>query len=386
MPEDTPEEDSDAATDPESSDDEASQGSESKDDETEAVKELKSRFRFRVTNEDKYGFENEKDDKPYVEESSTEKSEALKEGQPKAAEVMRYFKKDKTYSRTIITILSSGLNDLLIWALSLDPRINHGRSSSKQRFSSPFEPVIQHWQKLEELTDPDAVRKALADGAEYKDNCTEEAVAKDMKMFLEIVQYTPDIRPYFRTERDLQKREQSVTFEMLWTIFPPGKIIYSTNQFKRPQFYMVDQADKGVSKQYDTPGPKDYWTLRCWYYDWDGSKFVRMAARCRFKRFEKSMPITKLPAYPIDYVKDCEGVEKSLIDRGRKFARLCQGPAKLSNYTGPGFLRGEVFEKTAQKFSKPALDSYEESNSGRTAEDVSKAPAGSTVRTHLIAK
>ena len=354
-----------------------------KDGDTDLEKLLKSRLRFRDAREDKNGIETETEAGPFTDESLKEQTKESKDDEKKAAEVVRHYEDDGTYSYTVITILSSNLNNLLLSALRQDPRINHGRTSNMQRFFSPYEPVIHHWESLEKLTNADAVHNALFSNTEDRNSLEEEAIATDLQMFLKVVQDTPEVRPYFRTERELQEREQSVTFEMLWTLFPPDTILYTTNQFKRPQCYIVKQADEGISKRYKTPSPKDYWLLKCSYIDWDGSKYVQMAARCKFMRFEKSLPITKLPAYPLSYFGKREDLEKKLFERGQKFARLCKDDFRLSNYEGLGILRGEVFEKTTPKSSKSLMDWLDESSSGKTSEDTIKAPRSSMVSTIL---
>ena len=278
-----------------------------------------------------------------------------------------------------------------------DPRVNHGSISTKQWFFSPFEPLIHHWDELEKLANAEAARTKLVKETENNNgrvgvvagsrNEGEDfgVIASDLKMLLQIVQETPDIRSYFRTECEMQQREESVTFEMLWTIFSPGTVIYTNTRFNSPEFYMVDQADAGISsKRWDgvstTP---DYWLLKCWCYDWDGSEFVRMAAQCRFKRFEKSMSITKLPAYPVQYNAKSGDLKTLLLTRGKKFARLCRGDSKLSYYVGPGFLHDELFEKIAHGFSKLTSDSHDESVLGRSSEEFSKSPRRSTVSKSL---
>lgn len=83
-----------------------------------------------------------------------------------------------------------------------------------------------------------------------------------------------------------------ITFQTLWTLFPPGSLIYGKLFQGQDQVFIVE----------DNMGP---WTddqkffLRCWTYDWDGSHFQRLPLKLEFKHFEESKPIDSLSFYPL---------------------------------------------------------------------------------------
>ena len=98
------------------------------------------------------GFDHEEDIDPPVDDTPTQKPEAA---ESRAVEVLRFMTNDKQYRGTTITVLSPGLEALLLFALGSDPPSTHGRISTKQRFYSPFVPLIHHWDELEDLATPE---------------------------------------------------------------------------------------------------------------------------------------------------------------------------------------------------------------------------------------
>lgn len=350
---------------------------------------------------DEQGNEQETDTRPLIKEPVSEQPAAL---ETKAVEVVRHLSSGKEYVNTTITILSQELNTLIRYALSEDPRVIHNGSASLQRFTSPFEPIIQIWNGFLDLANPagegqwisrlrarlsrprplDLFETTLDDTlAHWSDG--KDSAFSDLQLLMQVVENTPEVSSYLRFDRKAQMATKTVTFETLWTLFPPGEMVYATSALKSPQLFIVDHVDSTImsGRRYESLSNRpDQWPLYCWYYDWDGFKFVRTRARCLIGRFSGTKPITSLPCYPLKYHKDSAALEKQLADRGKKFCRLCLGTPKLLDFAGESFVYGEAFEKT---FRESAAQSVTERYfSTRLGRDSTKAPKRVQVGTFVI--
>lgn len=112
-----------------------------------------------------------------------------------------------------------------------------------------------------------------------------------------------------------------ITFKYIWTIFPPGELIYSCGDYDPDRFYAVKTSQRtrrGVSYE-----------LSCRFVDWDGNAFGYGHRELFIEFFKGTKKITDLEAYPEKYIPDYEAVRSSCIERGRKFRELA-GPSYKS--------------------------------------------------------
>ena len=205
----------------------------------------------------------------------------------------------------------------------------HTFRGSPSTLNSPYEPLILYWDKL-----------VLATKETPKDDNDKQARA-DLKLLLDTVSSSsgdPKLDKYFKT-RDSNNEQNSVTFETLWTIFPPGTLVYGQPFLGQDQLFIV--KDNLRPWPYRPPGhPHEdaVWNLHCWTYDWDGKLFRRMCLKLEFEYFDGQKPITSLPYHPFE-LKEQEQravIKGNLIKRGVEYRQFCtatQG-SRMFEYNG----------------------------------------------------
>lgn len=197
---------------------------------------------------------------------------------------------------------------------------------------SPYEPFIFNWNKLER-----AAKESRIDGKD-------EQARMDLGLLLDTLSNgsgDPKLDKYLKA-RDSSKEQKIVTFESLWTLFPPGSLVYGKMFLGQDQVFIVQDNSRPWPRNTSEPSP---WTLECWTYDWDGKTFKRRALVLEIESFESSKPITSLPFYPVDYHPDPEELKRRLVDRGGKYKRLCtakQG-SRMFDYEGKAILAKRGF-------------------------------------------
>lgn len=92
-----------------------------------------------------------------------------------------------------------------------------------------------------------------------------------------------------------------ITFDLLWTLFHPGGLIYASPIMNQPQVFLVNYVDT-----IDPDQPKESRVLRIWAYsmDYSGKEFNRLDIPFKLKYFEGSKPISGLQAYPLECYED----------------------------------------------------------------------------------
>ncbi|EXJ82358.1 hypothetical protein A1O3_06171 [Capronia epimyces CBS 606.96] len=203
---------------------------------------------------------------------------------------------------------------------------------------SPYEALVLNWEKLEE-----AVKVTTA-----TDNATDKQARSDLKLLLDTISSSSGdarIDKYFKI-RDSCKSQQSVTFENLWTIFPPGTLVYGRPFQDQDQLFVVlDSVRQWPYFSDEVPREQASWTLLAWTYDWDGKKFRRNCLQLEFDYFEGSKPITSLPYFPFDLHDRRHAITTALLKRGEKYRALCtatQG-SRLFDYRGNAVLEKQGF-------------------------------------------
>ncbi|KAI9795899.1 MAG: hypothetical protein M1833_006626 [Piccolia ochrophora] len=274
----------------------------------------------------------------------------------------RYDEADR-YAWTNVTLDDPAVGALLQVALAHHPAFRHEQDAVT--LVSPYEPLIHNWNGLNELAHGvsessfvstfrqrlgkfgDQRRAADAKHSSWSGTITslvdDDAVLakaiEDLKILLNHITVAPELNLYFET-REVQIKSESVSFEYVWTIFPPGEIVFSSPFMKEPQAFLVYEALKS---------DENPWSLICWTYDYDGSTFNRVAVEFSIDEFKGTRAINTLPVYPLKYhvdkegKKDAESIKKTLIERGEKFKDFCleQPGEQMFEYKGDALIRGQ---------------------------------------------
>ena len=228
---------------------------------------------------------------------------------------------DRPDGKGELEIISPDLWDLLKKLLSNYPY--HYFQGDPVTFDSPYEPFILYWDRLE--------KAAKEIPGEEKEN----QARLDLRLLLDtIASGSGDLKldKYFKA-RESHIQQRCVTFESLWTLFPPGTLVYGKPFQGQDQIFIV----KDNISPWPPVGRKTItWILECWTYDWNGKSFQRMGLQLEVELFESTKPITELPFYPLDYHPQLEDLKKRLVERGARYKKVCtlkQG-SRMLDYKG----------------------------------------------------
>lgn len=229
-------------------------------------------------------------------------------------------------ARSEIDIASPTLWSLLKENLGWYPY--HVFRESPVTLESPFEAMIFDWEKLREVAQ-EVVEEP--DGLQAR---------KDLGLLLDAISGgasgDENLDRYFKT-RDINKSQRMIQFTDLWTIFPPGTLIYGKPFQGQDQVFIVKDSARSWPQRNDN-GAKEYlpWQLIVWSYDFQGESFGRTSFVITIESFDGYVPFTSLPYFPFEYHEKKDQIMKGLISRGKHFRKLCQakGGSRLFEYAG----------------------------------------------------
>lgn len=239
-----------------------------------------------------------------------------------AATFMLYFDLKKNHTDTEMKIESAAVRSILQQKLKHYP--GYHWENPRLSIYAPFMPLIHNWDTLVKATE----EKPDDEGH------------KELKEILDAVKASKEVKEYFETRDSMG---DSVSFDFLWTIFPPGEFIILPNSFmKQKQVFIVREASERINARGDR---KRYMAIECWAYDWDGARrnFNRVAVELKIDFYKGQRLITSLPCYPLKkYPGDVEKLTESLVKRGKRFRDLCMRPAgkQMFEYDGLVYFRG----------------------------------------------
>ncbi|KAJ4289219.1 hypothetical protein N0V90_011561 [Kalmusia sp. IMI 367209] len=196
------------------------------------------------------------------------------------------------------------------------------------QLDEPFEPLVFHFDKL----------KAATEGTNPEFDARARLGLADLLYVIETQSNEDRLDAYFKT-RWLYQFERKITFEAIWTLFPPGELIYGNPYQGQEQVFVVH--DNRVTWPSKARGPWDPWRLKVWLYDWDGRHFARKYFWITFDGFDGPKQITSLPFFPLRYHDNIKEVSERLERRGHAFRDLCTAKKgeQMFQYKGPAFIR-----------------------------------------------
>ncbi|KAK8070444.1 hypothetical protein PG997_010647 [Apiospora hydei] len=217
-------------------------------------------------------------------------------------------------------------------------------SLNKLVFRAPFHPFFHRWTRFQNLLSQKKLEDASA--AEYS------------QLLYDILEQ--ELRETMEEASDLCAK-QVITYELLWTLFEPGTLVYSTmngvDQLSRVQSFQP-LPDAGCSRIVVT------------YTDYNGHKFGYATTSLKIPSFEGTKNITSLNVHPMSSRRD-EGLMKAeLRARGKRFYDLRGVQHKA--YRGSCLLLDDFTNQFRRK-----------NINGRIVIDASLAPPGANVG-HLV--
>lgn len=225
------------------------------------------------------------------------------------------------------------ITDIFLWELLkslLGHYPNHIFRGPPVPLRSPYEPLIFHWETLK-------------NAAKKKGNDENDTQARqDLNLLLDTIASgsgDPRLDQYLRSLESTNE-ESIITFETLWTLFPPGTLIYGRPFQGQDQVFVVKSNIKPWPRIRGRRRDDVSWSLLCWVYDWDGKSFHRMCLRLEIEPFEGHKPVTWLPYYPLDFHPDRESIRNGLIERGKKYRKLCTAKegSRMFTYKGQAIM------------------------------------------------
>lgn len=344
-----------------------------KDGSSTAESNNSQRIRFRDRKFNTEGFTEETDGAPIIKEGKENPGSTAH-----AMTVLRAFKSDGKYDYSVINIDDDGLRALLLHVLAHHPWLSH--LPTPLSFYSLFEPIVHNWSLLNDFACNNPSRPAVSDlysqlklgdssltgtsggllAPLMAAGSLEKATA-DLKLLLDEVRRTPGLESYFNGAREMQEKTSTVSFEYLWTIFPPGELVFSSVFMDCPQAFIVKYCRDNYTRS-GSSGEK--WILECWTYDWNGTTFYRVPVEFSFEDFKGTKSITSLPCYPLKFSREtsddaknasgvdlAEPVKQKLIKRGERYRELCLKKKgwQLFDYEGDLVTRGTGVRKIATR-------------------------------------
>ncbi|KAK4554116.1 hypothetical protein LTR86_008957 [Recurvomyces mirabilis] len=252
-----------------------------------------------------------------------------------------------------LEVFDLNLCALLKRLLAHYPPFNHFLGS-RVEIDSPYEPLIFNWDAIvaeSELRDgDDGVLRARSD-------------LRDLIVAIRKGSGDPKLDEYFRSRNDL-RRENAITFDTLWTIFPPGTLVIGQVFLDEPQLFMVEDQhetwprDNEFSRRSGTP---TIWELDCFMYDYTGNTFQRQSVKLPFREFTGATPILQLPYRPLEALGDKEREEMmaKLLGRGQGFRDYCvaRNDTRMYNYAGKAMIDHRGYRRQAASYDADDSDS-----------------------------
>jgi hypothetical protein len=233
---------------------------------------------------------------------------------PYAFTWLRTFDENKKYTNTKAIISFPELEKLI------KDNCRPSSLTNYSTFTSKFDTLVWDWERLE-----DASNKTNVQDSEEGKKAREY-----LQLLLEQIKSSSELGPYFE-KRDQWANSSEIPYDFLWTLFPPGELVYSPVIFGHPQAFIAREYE------YTSPRPrsgpqKDFFQLTCWSYDWNGETFSRVSGTLKIEKYTGAKTINTLKFYPAKYYVDKNGrpaVEKlrnDLKKRGEKFRQFCISP------------------------------------------------------------
>jgi hypothetical protein len=284
-------------------------------------------------------------------------------------QVRRRFDYDGKYTETVVDIKSKVLRNFLRTVMSSCKAVSLEEDTptvDPDMFFLYLEDIKKHYKKMNGKSGSNRkpTHKAAAKGATH------------LKCLIGYVE-----QDYKRVDKALYPLIEAgnITFDLLWTLFRSDEIVYTSTYsvLDEPRAFKVDHVTKGSSRVKGT-----WYEIQGRYIDFDGKAFGLGNIIVKIDSFKGPKRLNSLPCYPIKYHKDCENVQKQLIERGKKFVTLAG--MNYKSHIGLGFtkLDGEVIKVTINSRVMVDPQTFRRINPNYPVSDIQVADLDLPIKTH----
>lgn len=235
-------------------------------------------------------------DDPWTEEYPTWMSEAIENPETAEYAIIRRHMKSSDMRRKLCLHSIVVQSPLIKKVLGVVFEDYEGVTTSLDRleFNSPFKPFVHRWDKFREVR--------------------EQEMDKETRQHVDILWETleEDLKNTLDEKNDLIANGV-ITFELLWAIFEPGTLVFM--QMGAQERVLIVEShwyERGVLN------------LSAKYVEWDGIRFGMNSDHTVFPKFDGTTAIVGLPAYPMAYHPDLEGLQRRCIARGKVWESFCK--------------------------------------------------------------
>lgn len=251
---------------------------------------------------------------------------------------------------------------------------------------SPFEPLLQSWDSLQGLVKDDLAAESWQElrkkveqtkrgnpttTVEQNPEKTLSKAKEDLITLLEHVRASQDVETYLSAMKTAGTNG-TIQFDNLWTIFPPGELVYSAPFMGQDQVFVVKECSSDYALESDSGHSKDerkVCNLHCWSYDWNGKAFTRVPVLFRFEEFTGAKLINTLHCHPLSYhfpgddtEFEMQTLQDKLIARGKVFHDYCvrEPGEQMFQYDNDAISHGSGFQRLKNQEKPVMLDRVRE--------------------------
>ncbi|RYO75238.1 hypothetical protein DL766_005374 [Monosporascus sp. MC13-8B] len=228
------------------------------------------------------------------------------------------------------------ITSLNLWALfkqHLGHCPYHIFRDSPVTLSSPYEPIVFQYDDL------------YAEAMKAPEGEMEKQARQDLKTLLDTISGGSSgdekLDKYFKMRPNYKKQQpETIQFEDLWTVFSPGMLVYGQPFQSEDQVFVIkDNCGTWPWRSQSRRNGRELapWELDAWSYDWKDGSFSRTLFTPVFEHFDGHPPLTSLPFYPFELHPEYKDVYGGLVDRGKKFRKICEPKegSRLFEYEDP---------------------------------------------------
>ena len=118
---------------------------------------------------------------------------------------------------------------------------------------------------------------------------------------------------------DVLLAQRQMSYEHLWTLFPPGSYAYAYDDETDQGFISLVKEFRYVDS---TALEEGYFVIECDIIVYDNLSFGRSKTELRIPEFSAIRAIIDLSAYPVEYREDYEKLWQDALSRGKRYADM----------------------------------------------------------------